>query len=159
MKPFMVETGPIGAFTAAHDDPATDAAMIQYVSTFVPKMSGENFNPHVSTGVAPPSTSTKCSPSRLSRSPSRRRARPFISSARSARRRRNSKSGICGPDQHLIDWDECHHWPVTTRCNAARARTQTDHIRHSSHDRTVKFISRRETFFGETSTSETDGAF
>jgi len=53
LKPFMVETGPIGAFTAAHDDPATDAAIIQYVSTFVPKMSGENFNPYVSTGVAP----------------------------------------------------------------------------------------------------------
>jgi phosphoglycolate phosphatase-like HAD superfamily hydrolase len=52
-RPFMVEKGPIGAFTAPHEDPATDAAMIQYVSTFVPKMSGENFNPHVSTGVAP----------------------------------------------------------------------------------------------------------
>ncbi len=52
-KPFMVERGPIGAFTAPHDDPAIDAAIIQYVSTFVPKMSGENFNPHVSTGVAP----------------------------------------------------------------------------------------------------------
>ena len=51
--PFMVETGPIGAFTAPHDDPAIDAALIEYVSTFVPKMSGENFNPHVSTGVAP----------------------------------------------------------------------------------------------------------
>jgi hypothetical protein len=53
VKPFMVETGTIGAFTAPHDDPATDAALIGYVSTFVPKMSGENFNPHVSTGVAP----------------------------------------------------------------------------------------------------------
>ncbi len=52
-KPFMLQTGPIGAFTAAHEDPATDAAIIDYVSTFVPKMSGENFNPHVSTGVAP----------------------------------------------------------------------------------------------------------
>jgi len=52
-KPFMVQTGPIGAFTAPHDDPSTDAAIIHYVSTFVPKMSGENFNPHVSTGVAP----------------------------------------------------------------------------------------------------------
>ena len=52
-KPFMQETGPIGAFTSGHDDPASDAAIIQYVSTFVPKMSGENFNPHVSTGVAP----------------------------------------------------------------------------------------------------------
>jgi hypothetical protein len=53
MKPFTVETGPIGAFTAPHDDPAIDAALIQYVSTFVPKMSGGNYNPHVSTGVAP----------------------------------------------------------------------------------------------------------
>jgi phosphoglycolate phosphatase-like HAD superfamily hydrolase len=52
VAPFTVETGPIGAFTAPHDDAATDAAIIQYVSTFVPKMSGANFNPHVSTGVA-----------------------------------------------------------------------------------------------------------
>jgi hypothetical protein len=51
-RPYMVETGPISAFTAPHDDPATDAAIIQYVSTFVQKMSGEHFNPHVSTGVA-----------------------------------------------------------------------------------------------------------
>ncbi len=53
VTPFTVETGTIGAFTAPHDDPDADAALIQYVSTFVPKMSGENFNPHVSTGVAP----------------------------------------------------------------------------------------------------------
>ncbi len=53
VKPFTVTNGPIGAFTAPHDDAASDAAIIQYVSTFVPKMSGENFNPHVSTGVAP----------------------------------------------------------------------------------------------------------
>ena len=52
-KPFMVNAGPIGAFTSPHGDPAMDAALIDYVSTFVPKMSGENFNPHVSTGVAP----------------------------------------------------------------------------------------------------------
>ncbi len=53
VKPFTVETGPIAAFTAPHDNPAIDGALIQYVATFVPKMSGENFNPHVSTGVAP----------------------------------------------------------------------------------------------------------
>jgi hypothetical protein len=53
LTPFMLESGPIGAFTAPHGDPATDEAIIQYVSTFVPKMSGQNFNPHVSTGVAP----------------------------------------------------------------------------------------------------------
>jgi len=52
-KPFMLATGPIGAFTAGHDDPAIDTAMIQYVSTFDPKGAGENFNPHVSTGTAP----------------------------------------------------------------------------------------------------------
>ena len=52
-QPFMQATGPIGAFTAPHDNPAIDAALIGYVSTFVPKMSGENYNPHVSTGVAP----------------------------------------------------------------------------------------------------------
>ena len=52
-RPFMQETGTIGAFTAPHDSPAIDAAIIDYVSTFVQKMSGANFNPHVSTGVAP----------------------------------------------------------------------------------------------------------
>jgi hypothetical protein len=53
VKPFTVESGPISAFTAPQGDPASDAMLIQYVSTFVPKMSGMNFNPHVSTGVAP----------------------------------------------------------------------------------------------------------
>jgi hypothetical protein len=52
-KPFMQETATITAFTAPHDNPAIDAAIIDYVSTFDPKMSGTNFNPHVSTGVAP----------------------------------------------------------------------------------------------------------
>jgi phosphoglycolate phosphatase-like HAD superfamily hydrolase len=51
--PFMVQAGPIGAFTAPHEDPAIDAAIIQYVSAFVPTMAGQHFNPHVSTGVAP----------------------------------------------------------------------------------------------------------
>ncbi len=53
IAPFTVQTGTIGAFTAPHDNPATDALMIDYVSTFVPKMTAENYNPHVSTGVAP----------------------------------------------------------------------------------------------------------
>ena len=53
VKPFTAESGTISAFTASHDDPATDAALVSYVSTFVPKMSGDNFNPHVSTGFAP----------------------------------------------------------------------------------------------------------
>ena len=53
VAPFTVETGPIGAFTAPHDDPTYDALLIGYVSTFVPKQTGEQFSPHVSTGVAP----------------------------------------------------------------------------------------------------------
>ena len=51
-KPFNLRGGPIGAFTAGHDDPAIDAAIIQYVSTFEQIGAGEKFNPHVSTGVA-----------------------------------------------------------------------------------------------------------
>jgi len=53
VTPFTVETGTMAAFVSGHDDPALDAIMIEYVSTFVPKYSGEHFNPHVSTGVAP----------------------------------------------------------------------------------------------------------
>ncbi len=53
VKPFLAETGPIGAFTAPHGNSAIDAALIGYVSTFSAKLSGENYNPHVSTGVAP----------------------------------------------------------------------------------------------------------
>jgi len=52
VAPFTVETGTMAAFVSGHDDPAMDALLIQYVSTFVPKMSGEHFSPHVSTGVA-----------------------------------------------------------------------------------------------------------
>jgi hypothetical protein len=52
-RPFMQETATASAFTAPHNDPATDTAFIKYISTFVPKMSGEHYNPHVSTGVAP----------------------------------------------------------------------------------------------------------
>jgi hypothetical protein len=52
VAPFTVETGPIGAFTAPQDNPADDALLIDYVSTFVPKQTGEHYNPHVSTGVA-----------------------------------------------------------------------------------------------------------
>ena len=53
VAPLTVENGPIGAFTAPHDDPANDGLLIKYVSTFVPQQTGERFSPHVSTGVAP----------------------------------------------------------------------------------------------------------
>ncbi len=52
-RPFLVPTGPIGAFTAPHADPAIDAGLIRYVSTFEQIGAGERFNPHVSTGNAP----------------------------------------------------------------------------------------------------------
>jgi hypothetical protein len=52
VAPFTVDTGTMAAFTAGHDDPSVDAQMIAYVSTFVPKMTGEHFSPHVTTGVA-----------------------------------------------------------------------------------------------------------
>ena len=53
VAPFTVETGTMAAFASPHDDPALDAILIEYVSTFVPKQAGEHFNPHVSTGAAP----------------------------------------------------------------------------------------------------------
>ncbi len=53
VAPFTVETGPISAFTAPQDRAALNADLIAYVTTFVPAMSGNNFNPHVSIGVAP----------------------------------------------------------------------------------------------------------
>ena len=53
VAPLTVETGPIGAFSAPHDDPVNDGLLIKYVSTFVPQQTGERFSPHVSTGVAP----------------------------------------------------------------------------------------------------------
>jgi phosphoserine phosphatase len=49
---FTVETGDLAAFVTTPDDPIIDPLLIGYVSTFVPKASGEHFNPHVTTGVA-----------------------------------------------------------------------------------------------------------
>ena len=52
-SPFNLRSGPIGAFTAGHDNPAIDAAIIGYVSKFEQIGAGDHFNPHVSTGNAP----------------------------------------------------------------------------------------------------------
>ncbi|MGJ7507600.1 2'-5' RNA ligase family protein [Variovorax sp. GT1P44] len=51
VAPFTTETGDSAAFFTTPDDPVIDPQLIQYVSVFVPKASGEHFNPHVSTGV------------------------------------------------------------------------------------------------------------
>jgi hypothetical protein len=53
VSPFAVESGTSDAFFTTPDDPIIDPLLIEYVSTFVPKASGENYNPHVTTGVAP----------------------------------------------------------------------------------------------------------
>jgi hypothetical protein len=53
VAPFTVETGDSAAFVTTPDDPVIDPLLIEYVATFVPKASGEHFNPHVTTGVAP----------------------------------------------------------------------------------------------------------
>ena len=50
---FTVETGTSAAFVTTPDDPVINPALIEYVLAFVPKSSGEHFNPHVTTGVAP----------------------------------------------------------------------------------------------------------
>ena len=52
VAPFTVETGDSAAFVTTPDDPIIDPFLIGYVAAFVPKGSGENFNPHVTTGVA-----------------------------------------------------------------------------------------------------------
>ena len=52
VTPFTVETGTSAAFFTTPDDPVIDPLLIAYVSTFVPKASGEHYNPHVATGVA-----------------------------------------------------------------------------------------------------------
>jgi hypothetical protein len=52
VAPFTVETGDSAAFVTTPDDPIIDPFLIRYVSTFVPKASGEHFSPHVTTGVA-----------------------------------------------------------------------------------------------------------
>jgi phosphoserine phosphatase len=53
VAPFTVQTGDSSAFFTTPDYPNIDPALIEYVSTFIPNASGEHFNPHVSTGVAP----------------------------------------------------------------------------------------------------------
>ena len=52
VTPFTVKSGTSAAFVTTPDDPVIDPFLIEYVSTFVPKASGEHFNPHVTTGVA-----------------------------------------------------------------------------------------------------------
>jgi len=53
VAPFTAPSGNSGAFVTTPDDRVIDPFLIEYVSLFVPKASGEHFNPHVTTGLAP----------------------------------------------------------------------------------------------------------
>ena len=53
VAPFSVQSGPSSAFFTTPDDPIINPFLINYVSAFVPRASGERFNPHVTTGLAP----------------------------------------------------------------------------------------------------------
>jgi phosphoserine phosphatase len=53
VAPFTVATGGSEAFATTPDDPVIDPLLIAYVSAFVPKSTGEQFSPRVTTGIAP----------------------------------------------------------------------------------------------------------
>jgi len=53
VAPFTVVTGGSDSFVTTPDDPVIDPLLIDNVSTFVPRSTGGNFNPHVTTGIAP----------------------------------------------------------------------------------------------------------
>jgi len=53
VTPFAVKTGTSAAFVTTPEDPEILPMLIAYVSDFVPKSSGEHYNPHVTTGLAP----------------------------------------------------------------------------------------------------------
>jgi len=52
VTPFAVKTGTSAAFVTG-DVPEILPELITYVSEFVPKSSGKNYHPHVTTGLAP----------------------------------------------------------------------------------------------------------
>jgi hypothetical protein len=52
VAPFTVKTGTAAAFVTTPEDPEINQATIDYIAVFVPKATGSNFNPHVTTGIA-----------------------------------------------------------------------------------------------------------
>lgn len=52
VTPFVVKTGTSAAFVTTPEDPNVLPALIDYVTDFVPKYSGERYHPHVTTGLA-----------------------------------------------------------------------------------------------------------
>ncbi len=53
VAPFTVAVGDSDSFVTTPDDPVIDPLLIDYVAAFVPASAGENFTPHVTTGIAP----------------------------------------------------------------------------------------------------------
>lgn len=53
VAPFTVKTGTSAAFVTTPEEPVINPLLIEYVSVFVPEHSGEHYNPHVTTGLAP----------------------------------------------------------------------------------------------------------
>jgi len=53
MSPYTVPTGTVDAFASTQQGRDIQEFLVQYVPTFVPAASGENFNPHVTTGAGP----------------------------------------------------------------------------------------------------------
>ena len=53
VTPFAVKTGTSAAFVTTPEDPEILPALITYVTEFVPKHSGKNYEAHVTTGLAP----------------------------------------------------------------------------------------------------------
>jgi 2'-5' RNA ligase superfamily len=51
VAPFVVESATAKAFFTTPEDLEINPAGIDYIVTFIPKASGKNFNPHVTTGV------------------------------------------------------------------------------------------------------------
>ena len=52
VAPFTVKTGTAAAFVKP-EDPGVNQLLITYVEVFVPEHSGEHYEPHVTTGLAP----------------------------------------------------------------------------------------------------------
>ena len=52
VAPFTVKTGTAAAFVTTPEDPDINQPTIDYVAAFVPEASGQNFNPHVTVGIA-----------------------------------------------------------------------------------------------------------
>lgn len=54
VAPFTVETGTAAAFVTTPEDPNINQSTIDYVTHYVPASSGDNLEPHVTVGLAPP---------------------------------------------------------------------------------------------------------